>query len=194
LASFHARFASEAARAAARLRAPLLQYDQDFYRQWPRRALQFAKACPPGMKHQIAWLTERYEPVVERLAALPPTVIHGEFYASNVLVHQSNGGLRICPVDWEMAAIGPGLIDLAALVAGAWSDDDRLRFVRAYFDARVATAGEGPTFDELCVDLLFCRLHLAMQWLGWAANWTPPTEHAHDWLSDATLLAKELRL
>lgn len=194
LARFHARFATAEARAAACAQAPLLRYDHDFYRQWPRRAQAFAKAWPADVQQRIAWLTERYEPVVERLVSLPPTVIHGEFYASNVLVQQTTGRLRICPVDWEMAAVGPGLIDLAALVAGAWPDDDRLRFVRAYHAARVVLDGKRPTFDELLVDLMFCRLHLAMQWLGWAADWTPPREHAHDWLSDATTLAEALRL
>jgi thiamine kinase-like enzyme len=33
-------------------------------------------------------------------------------------------GWRVCPVDWEMAAVGPGLIDLAALTAGWWTAHD----------------------------------------------------------------------
>jgi aminoglycoside/choline kinase family phosphotransferase len=194
LAGFHALFASQEARAASRLRAPLLEYDRDFYRRWPCRALQFARAWPVGRQRQIAWLTERYEPVIERLVSLPRTVIHGEFYASNVLVQESDGGLRVCPVDWEMAAVGPGLIDLAALVAGSWPEADRLRFVRAYHDAGVGPEHDHSAFDEFAVDLTFCRLHLAMQWLGWAADWTPPREQAHDWLREAVMLAEELSL
>ena len=28
-------------------------------------------------------------------------------------------------------------------------------------------------------------LLVALQWLGWSDDWTPPPEHRHDWLSEA---------
>jgi hypothetical protein len=34
---------------------------------------------------------------------------------------------------------------------------------------------------------------IAVQWLGWSSEWSAPAEHANDWLSDATALARELR-
>ena len=193
LARFHVHFSGHEEQAKARSAAPLLVYDRDFYRIWPRRALAFASAWAPRDREQLAWLVERYEPVVERLASLPTTVIHGEFYASNVLVQEAVDGTRVCPVDWETTAIGPGLIDLAALTAGSWSDEARAGFLRAYHDA-LASAGTQIPIAGLQSDFLYCRLHLAVQWLGWAADWTPPREHTHDWLSEAIRLAEELRL
>ncbi len=193
LAKFHAHFSGHAEQAKARSAAPLLVYDRDFYRLWTRRARAFAGAWPDAIRDQIAWLTERYEPVVERLASLSTTVLHGEFYASNVLVQEGAHGTRVCPVDWETTAIGPGLIDLAALTAGSWSDQDRAGFLRAYHDA-LASAGIQIPLAGLQSDFLSCRLHLAVQWLGWAADWTPPREHTHDWLGEAIRLAEELRL
>jgi thiamine kinase-like enzyme len=194
LAGFHGHFASVAARAKARAAAPLLSYDEEFYRLWPRRALAFSDAWPGVVRDQIAWVVERYEPVVERLVSMPVTVIHGEFYASNVLVQEGENGVRVRPVDWEMAAIGPGLIDLAALTAGSWSDDDRRCFVRAYFEGRAPHDAGWGSLEDLQDDFAYCRLHLAVQWLGWSAEWTPPREHAHDWLGEAVRLAEELRL
>ena len=36
------------------------------------------------------------------------------------------------------------------------------------------------------LELLDCSaLHLAMRWLGWSAEWTPPAEHRRDWLDEA---------
>ena len=194
LAGFHAQFADEPGRSGARARSPLLVYDRDYYRLWPRRALEFARDWPIGARRRIAWLAERYESVVDRLVALPTTVIHGEFYASNVLVQKTAGGTRVCPVDWEMAAVGPGLIDLAALVAGGWSATERRRFAAAYHGPLSVSEDSPPTLDELLADLAFCRLHLAVQWLGWAGDWIPPREHAHDWLADAVGIAEDLRL
>lgn len=146
----------------------LLRHDAGYYRLWAGRACERVP--------EIAPIVDRYERVVERLVGLPQTLIHGEFYPSNVLV----AGERIAPVDWEMAAIGPGLVDLAALVTG-WEGEDRATIAAAY-----------GAVDEAA--LAACRLHLALQWLGWSAAWTPPPEHAHDWVAEAVDAAERLGL
>lgn len=162
--------------------ASLLRYDGDFYRLWLARARGFAQGA------DLDRLAPRYDEVVERLAELPVTFIHGEFYASNVLVD----GARVCPVDWEMAALGPGLVDLAALAAGGWSEKERIDLAHAYRDASPAYS-DYPS-EEFLAEFDCCRLHLALQWLGWSADWTPPREHVHDWLSEALELAERLGL
>jgi hypothetical protein len=54
---------------------------------------------------------------------------------------------------------------------------------------RAALAAQyGADIESLDV----CRLHLAIQWLGWSTDWTPPKEHAHDWLGEAIALARKL--
>ena len=182
LAGLHDRFSTRVA--SLRRQIPLLKYDGDYYRLWPNRALAFVGNSPNDETcRRLERIVAAYERVVERLTALPVTLIHGEFYASNVLVQQTSSALRVCPVDWEMAAVGPGLIDLAALTAGQWTEQQK---------AELATAYKAPA--ELLAALPYCRLHLAMQWLGWAAEWTPPSEHAHDWLAEALTLAEQLGL
>jgi aminoglycoside phosphotransferase (APT) family kinase protein len=99
-------------------------------------------------------------------------------------------GLRVCPVDWEMAALGPGLIDLAALTAGGWTSDEREKLALAYHAA--LGSHETPPLDAFLVVLDYCRLHLAVRWLGWSQDWTPPPEHAQDWLGEALGLAEKL--
>jgi hypothetical protein len=144
----------------------LLRYDARWYRLW----LQRAKANLDG----LATLEPAYDVAVRRLLALPRTVIHGEFYASNILVD----GERVCAVDWEMAAAGPGVIDLAALVTG-WGAKDAAAIAERY--------GKVDPVDLDCA-----RLHLAVRWLGWEPAWTPPLEHARDWLADALDAARRL--
>jgi Phosphotransferase enzyme family len=181
LAGLHDRFAARAA--SLRQTIPLLQYDGDYYRLWPKRALAFVgNAANDETRRRLERIAAGYERVVERLTSLPVTLMHGEFYASNVLVGQTPTGLRVCPVDWEMAAVGPGLIDLAALSAGRWTEAQKAELATAY----------GSPDDEFLASLRCCRLHLAMQWLGWAAEWSPPPEHAHDWLAEALTLAEQL--
>ena len=174
----------KAARWAAHLHAELkpaasphlIRYSADFLRSWIDRAVEFAGGP------ELLRISSRYDTVVERLAALPAVFVHGELYASNVLV---GPGLRICPVDWEMAGIGPGVLDLAALVS-AWGDEEAARLARAYHDVLPGT------FEP--ADLDCARLHLAVQWLGWSRDWTPPQEHATDWLGEAASAADRVGL
>ena len=184
LARLHARLAPAAARAPRAIR-----YDADWYRCWPQRALRFAAAREEHEARRVLErLAARYEPVVARLLALPTTVIHGEFYASNVLVDDPVAPRRVAPVDWEQAAIGPGLVDLAALTAGGWSDDERAAIAGAYREASADRLG----VDEFADGLEACRLHLAFQWLGWSSDWSAPEEHRQDWLAEAERAAARL--
>jgi Ser/Thr protein kinase RdoA (MazF antagonist) len=158
--------------------ARLLGYDAAWLRRWPARALR----GDPG----LAPLADAAERAVQRVAAWPVGLVHGEFYPANVLV----AGGRIRPVDWETAGIGPGLIDVAALTSGAWDRAERARIETAY---RVALPPDRrPDADELADALDHARLLVALQWLGWDAGFEPPAEHAHDWRAEAQRLAAEL--
>jgi hypothetical protein len=196
LAAMHIRFAEEGEVLAQPQVAHLIQYDGDFYRLWLRRAQAFLRKAEPSgpiaTPCSIDWLAQRYDQLIERLVVLPTTFIHGEFYASNVLVQETAGGLRICPVDWEMAAIGPGLMDLAALTAGHWSEQEKATLALAYHRALAPDRQGRGSQDEFLADLDCCRLHLAMQWLGWAAEWSPPPAHTQNWLAEALFLAEKL--
>jgi hypothetical protein len=196
LAIMHAHFAEETRRLAQA--APLLRYDGDFYRLWAGRArssldragLRLSRDARRGMEQ----LFEDYDRVIGQLVELPVTFLHGEFYTSNVLLQEEGEGLRVCPVDWEMAAVGPGLIDLAALTAGGWTADEKEALALAYRAALVHTENWPPAPDAFLAALDYCRLHLAVQWLGWSKDWTPPPEHAQDWLGEALGLAEKLGL
>lgn len=188
LARFHAALAPELDR--CRTEARLIDHDAAFYRRWIERAREFAADPKP-----VEWLAGRHEQVVEALLAQSRTVLHGEFYASNVLIAADSdptrlgrkSDARVAPVDWELAAVGPGLTDLAALVSG-WPGTDRQALASAY-----AAEPGIPAFGLR--DLDFARLQLAVQWLGWAPpEWKPPEGQRHDWLGEAVGLAEELGL
>lgn len=185
LGGMHLVFRDEVDRLARHV--ALLDYDEKYYRRWIDRARAFSRESGAGRK-ALEWLARRYDPVVEVLLALPRTFLHGEFYASNVLVASGEQGCRVAPVDWELAAHGPGLVDLAALVSGGWEEEKREAIVTAY------SSVVGPaTFTSRQLDL--ARLHLAVQWLGWApSTWIPPEGQRHDWLSEALELAERLGL
>jgi hypothetical protein len=189
LARLHLRFSRE--EETLNRFAPLLRYDAAFYRLWLERVERFRSV---GLGRAV-WgsMVETYGRAVERLIRLPSTLIHGEFYASNILVQETREGCRIRPVDWEMAAVGPGLVDLAALSSGAWPERERTEMAAAYHDALLSEGWHGFPFEDLLLALDDCRLHLAIRWLGWAPDWSPPPENAHDWLGEAIALGEKSR-
>jgi hypothetical protein len=175
--------------------ACLLRYDEAFLRVWIERAESFLRlksaAVSAEARRGFARLDRRYGRVVKRLLGMPATFIHGEFYPSNIILR---GGKQVCPVDWEVAGVGPGPMDVAALVSGEWTADQRKQMVAAYRDALAPSQGWPPSLPELLEAVEWCQLHLAVQWLGWAPDWTPPKHHARNWLREALRLAEKLGL
>jgi len=174
--------------------ARLLHWNRKHY--W--RSLERARACVHERNPNDTALVDMeriarvYERVVEQLTSYPPTLIHGEFYASNVLVAESSRGVRVCPIDWETAGIGPGLLDLAALVAGRWTDEQREGLATAYWESLPKSWPVAQGFCSFQRTLMCARLALAVQLLGRTREWTPPPEHQHDWLQEAKHLAAQL--
>jgi hypothetical protein len=188
-ARFHATFrAASPGRLAQSSR--LLVYDEAFYWRWLERARAFA-CRRPAVKLLVEGIARRYAPVVRRLAGLPRTLIHGEFYPCNILIRQTGRRVRVCPIDWEMAALGPGVMDLASLTTG-WPEREQRVLIQAYRAATTPPDGAASSARiprEFWMDFYCCRLHLAVRMLGWSDTWAPPPQHAHDWLAEAVWLA-----
>lgn len=195
LARMHRLFADQSVPARAPA-AHALAYDADYARLWMDRACRFLSpgAVRPQVSAWVEWLARRHSAIVDRLAALPVTFIHGECYASNVLVDRRMSAVRICPVDWEMAAVGSGLLDLAALAAGHWSEEARTAIAMAYYGALQEGGRAAMSWEAFLEDLAYCRLQIAVHWLGWFGRRQPPAAHAVDWLGEAVRLAEQLRL
>lgn len=140
---------------------------------------------PPQRIRRVEALVGPLELAAARAAAAPPTVIHGELYAANVLIADDG---HVCALDWETIARGPALLDLAALTAGGWDlPGDPL--AAAYRDA----LPDPPPHDAFQADLDAARLLTAAHWLAAPAGWTPPPEQARDWLCDAEAIAGRIQ-
>jgi Ser/Thr protein kinase RdoA (MazF antagonist) len=184
-------------------RGPLLLHNQKYHRRWLARALAAAqrdtersRATRDPAREKLAGLralVPMHERAVEEVVATGASLIHGEFYPSNVMIEQRRAAFSVHPVDWEMTALGPPLFDLAALMSGSWSHGDRIAMATAYREAARSATRRCPTLEDLLLGVTACRLLLAVQWLGWAADWTAPEGHRNDWLEEAELCAKELR-
>lgn len=197
VAEMHARTAQLVDLPELARRAHLLIYDSDFYQLWPVRALEYSKGNgidPAGLRTAFEHIAKHYGNVVERLSALPQTFIHGEFVGSNVLVRGTTGRHVVCPIDWEMAGLGPSLLDLASLTIGRWTPEQREALASAYCSSLSSGGPQNIQCGDLLQDLNFCELHLALQWLGWSATWIQPPNLAQNWAHEAVWRAEKIGL
>jgi Phosphotransferase enzyme family len=159
----------------------LLRYGEGLCGDWLSRAVDVAPTA--GLED----LQFRYDRAVAQIASARPAFVHGEFYPSNVLVLGTSDVARVCPVDWELAGLGTGMLDLAALTTGLPETSASL-VVDAYLQ-------ELPEMEQDPAELLeCCRLFLAVQWVARSEQWTPPVEHARNWAADAVAAAERLEL
>ncbi len=174
----------------------LLRHDEAFFLQWLTRAERFLRSVPTShpkpARRRFGRVAERYETVIQRLLQLPAAFTHGEFYPSNILLRAVENGTQICPIDWELAALGPATMDLAALAAGNWEESEKRSLVTAYRETLETGSGRAPSVSDLMEALALCQLHLAVQMLGWAADWSPPEHQAWNWLDTACRLSERI--
>jgi len=159
--------------------APLLHRDTAWHRRWIGGAASALGDDPLAER-----LREHEAMLVEQLAALPRSFLHGELYPANVLVARGAGRTRISPVDWELAGTGPYALDLAALLSG-WNRDDREAMCRSFHQSLPPGA---PAYGELLAAVELCELSLALQWIGWSPGWVPPAAQRRDWPAEAARL------
>ena len=161
----------------------LADYDEAYYRGWITRTAVFAEP----LREHFPWLKllcQRWERVVAPLLAARTTVIHGEYYPKNILVH--DGG--VYPIDWESAAIGAGEIDLASLTE-RWPPDIVHQCQLEYQRVRWPE-GPPPEFERT---LAAARLYLQFRWMGDRVKWT--TRPKNHWrFGEMQRLAERLEL
>jgi len=174
--------------AGSRAAPHLLRYDRPFYEAWMQRACVFHARSNPV----VETLSRSYQKVVDWLCCERHGLLHGEFYSSNVMV-QCRPALPdvVRPVDWEMAALGPAAIDLACLLAGTWTDDERADVADAYYRELATLGREVPPRERYLRTLDYALIHISIRNLGWSIDWTPPSDRAHDWLGDARRLCEK---
>jgi thiamine kinase-like enzyme len=168
----------------------LLDRDRGWHEHWLAAAVA---TCESADRSELASRLRRSRPaLLNRLDALPHAFVHGELYASNVIVQREAAEpVRVKPVDWEMAGTGPFALDLAALATG-WTGEERLAICEAFRRALPSERAISP--GDLLDAVALCELALALQWLGWASDWQPPAEHRRDWAAEAARLLEETGL
>jgi hypothetical protein len=119
------------------------------------------RASPRPALARFDRLMEGYPAVVAEMARQPRTLVHGDVFPSNIHLQP---GPAVRPIDWESAALGAPLWDLARLLDG-WGSD-KPAFIKAYLAELAQHTGARPRWATLrrawcCCDVLNVLWHIA---------------------------------
>jgi len=152
----------------------LVNYHDAYFRDMAERALQAVGSRSGSLHRRLAAALDGYGAMIERFCASRPTFVHGSYRPKNILVGTWAAPVRICPVDWELAAIGPQLHDLACMANEVDHRPTIERFCEAYVRGADAFGLAVTGTDEMLAELDRLRLHRVLRSLARAAEWAYP--------------------
>jgi thiamine kinase-like enzyme len=173
-------------------RSPLLiRHDADFFAARAERALWSARRMSGRAMRRLRRILSGYDDLVALMAAQPSTFVHGSYRPENVLIDQPARPSRVCVVDWELAAIGAPLYDLARLCDG-YRGARLERLLDSY--GREAPAQGVPVPDrERMVEVLDCfSLHRVVKAIGHALEKGRTRRQVSAWLGYGETLRARL--
>jgi hypothetical protein len=188
LAKLHVHFAAQAEKLMAC--EFLLRLDAVYFHEWSSRALTTVSRRSSELGAEFGRILAGCQRATEVIAGQPLTLVHNDLSPKNVLAVTSHKPARICFVDWEMAGIGCGLLDLVHLKHGLEpADDERMR---ATYCAALAGTDLLPSCPrDLHRLFAACELQQTVYRLAFIDAWNLPIQTVKQWVCEAgQLLAK----
>ena len=149
----------------------LIRHDVAYFANVAQRAHDAVTHVSPQLGARvIRVIRDHDEHLVPLMVDQPATLVHGSFRPNNILV----SGPRICPIDWELAAVGSTLYDFAFIADGF--DVERLQVMwQAYCEGfREAHASPPPNWGDASVVIDCFRLHKLLKYLVECVSWNYP--------------------
>jgi hypothetical protein len=173
-------------------RSPLLvRHDAELFASRAERALAGARRVSARALRRLRRILSGYDDLVALMAEQPRTLVHGSFRPENILLDRPSRPSRVCVVDWELAAIGAPLYDLARLCDG-YRGARLERLLDSY--GREADAQGVPVPDRArMVQILDCfSLQRVVKAIGHAVEKGRTRRQVSDWLGYGETLRARL--
>jgi thiamine kinase-like enzyme len=145
----------------------LLQHNADFFWSKAELAVHDVSHIAPHLNDRLAEIVNDYAPIVDVMTDQPPTLLHGGCRPSNILVKVTSDPSRGCVIDWEEAAVGAPLFDVAYLLDGFEPPTLDL-FLDTYRQEALAYDISLPPKEEMKYIVDCFRLHMIMNSLSQA--------------------------
>ena len=182
LAHLHAYFATRAGRVSDC--DFLLRLDDRYLCEWANRALSVVADQSAELATELACVVDNYKRVAEVLIRQPLTLVHNDLAPKNVMADRSSSPARICFIDWEMAGVGCGLLDLVHLKYGLDPVNDQ-KMCTAYCEEMAGTDLLPPDPQERNSIFAACEVHQTIYRLAHSKDWRLPAAKVAQWVMEA---------
>lgn len=143
----------------------LIRHDAHFYRSKAAAAIQNVARIDPRSAPLLARIVRRYEPAIRDMVEQPLTLVHGGYIPWHIIVDSTSGPVRVCPIDWELAALGAPLYDLAFFADGM-EREARDQVLASYRRSARKHGASIPGRAHMDYLLECYRLHRIFDWLS----------------------------
>ncbi|UCG22972.1 MAG: aminoglycoside phosphotransferase family protein [Chloroflexota bacterium] len=166
----------------------LMQHEATFFQSKATLARASMAYFKPECAGRLEAILRDYDRVIEVMVRQPRTLVHGSFRPQNILVQSPN---RICPIDWELAAYGAPLYDLAFILDG-FRPPKLQQMTGAYRQQATRNGVHVPEEEELLFIVNCFRLHKTIKSLGDSASFNFSEETVFKLLGMAEKVKDEL--
>jgi hypothetical protein len=143
----------------------LMRHDASYFESIAQSALESVTGFSPELGRRLEPIVRRYDKAVAAMTGQPQTLVHGTYRPAQIIIDKAFRPPRICPVDFEKAAVGASLYDLTFLVDGF--DLPRLHQLFDAYRAEATRCGiRVPDNMEMKFVVDCFRLHRVMNWLA----------------------------
>ncbi|MBA2439814.1 MAG: phosphotransferase [Thermoleophilaceae bacterium] len=169
----------------------LLRLDQSYFAAWADRGVDAVERASTPLGRRLRQALRGHDEVAELLASQPPTLVHNDLAPKNVVAETSLRPARICFVDWELAGVGCGLLDLVHLMHGLPPDAER-EMCSAYRDG--LEGSDSPFADGAADHLLAaCALQNTLYRLAHIGAWRVAGATVAGWVDEIERLSDGVR-
>jgi aminoglycoside phosphotransferase (APT) family kinase protein len=165
LGRLHGYFARESERFLAC--SELVRHDERFFWSNAESAVGAVSLYSISLAARVEAVLRHYGEAVQVMVNEPSTFVHGCYTPTQILYDAERQ--RICPIDWEVAAIGSPLYDLAILSDG-YEPPKLYQFFDAYTEAALENGISVVGREEMKRVVDCFRLHRARNALGKCAR------------------------
>jgi aminoglycoside phosphotransferase (APT) family kinase protein len=160
----------------------LLALDEAYFAAWAERAVAEVARLHPDVAIALARVVAPPEPAAALLAAQPPTLVHNDLAPKNVVA--ATNSERIAIVDWELAGLGCGVLDVVHLAHGLAPREHR-RLCDAYWRALDGSPLAVDDAGERDALIAACTLHKTVYRLAHARALARDEATVRRWVDEA---------
>jgi hypothetical protein len=143
----------------------LVQHDAAFFHSVAQEALRTVSAYSRDMGSRLDPIVGRYDKVVSVMTSQPKTLVHGTYRPPQIIIDKTRHPMRVCPVDFEKAAVGASLYDLT-FIADGFETPQLHQLFEAYRSEAKDAGVSVPDKPEMAHIVNCFRLHRVMNWLS----------------------------